>query len=41
MNFERLDIQDGATIPFHHHLRNGDKIVNEVVARLASRGIMD
>jgi len=38
--FERLDIQDGATISFHHHLRNGDKIVNEVVARLASRGIM-
>jgi len=37
--FERLEIKDGATISFHHHLRNGDKIVNEVVARLAARGI--
>lgn len=37
--FERLDIRDGARISFHHHLRNGDRIVNEVVARLAARGI--
>lgn len=39
--FERLDIKDGATISFHHHLRNGDKIVNEVVSRLAARGVHD
>lgn len=39
--FERLNIRDGATISFHHHLRNGDKIVNEVVGRLAAKGIHD
>lgn len=36
---DRLDIQDGATISFHHHLREGDAIVLEVVQRLAERGI--
>jgi citrate lyase subunit alpha/citrate CoA-transferase len=30
--FDRLDLRDGASISFHHHLRNGDNIVNEVVA---------
>lgn len=39
--FDRLDLRDGASISFHHHLRNGDKIVNEVVARLAARGLRD
>lgn len=39
--FERLNIQDGATISFHHHLRNGDRIVNEVVGRLAAKGVCD
>jgi len=33
--FDRLELRDGARISFHHHLRNGDRIVNEVVARLA------
>lgn len=37
--FDRLDIHDGATISFHHHLRDGDAIVLEVVKRLAERGI--
>jgi len=36
---DRLDLHDGATISFHHHLRDGDRIVNEVVARLAARGL--
>ncbi|MCE5255266.1 MAG: citrate lyase subunit alpha [Spirochaetaceae bacterium] len=36
---DRLSIRDGATISFHHHLRNGDRIVNEVVSRLAARGV--
>lgn len=39
--FERLDIKDGATISFHHHLRNGDRIVNQVIALLASRGVRE
>jgi len=38
---DRLDLYDGATISFHHHLRDGDWIVNEVVARLAARGLRD
>ena len=36
---DRLDLRDGATISFHHHLRDGDKIIMEVVARLAARGL--
>jgi citrate lyase subunit alpha/citrate CoA-transferase len=39
--FDRLDLRDGSTISFHHHLRDGDAIVNEVVARLAARGLRD
>ena len=39
--FDRLDLRDGATISFHHHLRDGDRIINEVVARLAARGLRD
>ena len=39
--FDRLELRDGARISFHHHLRNGDRIVNEVVARLAARGVRD
>lgn len=38
---DRLDLSDGATISFHHHLRNGDAIMNEVVSRLAARGLRD
>jgi citrate lyase, alpha subunit len=34
-----MELRDGATISFHHHLRDGDAIVNEVVARLAARGL--
>lgn len=37
--FDRLAIHDGATISFHHHLRDGDAIVLEVVRRLAARGV--
>jgi citrate lyase subunit alpha/citrate CoA-transferase len=39
--FDRMDLHDGATISFHHHLRDGDRIVNEVVSRLAARGLRD
>lgn len=37
----KLDIKDGMVISFHHHLRNGDLIVNEVMKRLRDRGLKD
>jgi len=39
--FDKLNIQDGMTISFHHHLRNGDHVLNRVVEGLAKRGIKD
>jgi citrate lyase subunit alpha / citrate CoA-transferase len=38
---DRMDVRSGQTISFHHHLRDGDAVVNEVVARLAARGVRD
>jgi len=38
---DRLDLKDGSTISFHHHLRDGDAVINEVVGRLAARGLRD
>lgn len=32
-------IRDGMTISFHHHLRNGDRLVNLVLQKLAARGL--
>ena len=32
-------LRDGATVSFHHHLRNGDGVLNAVMARLASAGL--
>ena len=34
-------IKDGMTISFHHHLRDGDYLVNMVVEKLAARGLRD
>ncbi len=34
-------IESGMTVSFHHHLRNGDFLVNMVVDRLAARGLKD
>jgi len=39
--FDKLNIKDGMTISFHHHLRNGDHVLNRVVEGLAKRGIKD
>jgi len=36
---DRLEIKDGMTISFHHHLRNGDYLVNMVMEKLAARGL--
>lgn len=38
---EKCEIKDGMTISFHHHLRNGDNIVNAVVGELAAMGVKD
>ena len=36
---DKVELQDGMTISFHHHLRNGDYVLNLVVEAIASRGI--
>lgn len=38
---ELCNIKDGVTISFHHHLRNGDYILNTVMEAIAKRGIKD
>jgi len=38
---EACQIRDGMTLSFHHHLRNGDYLVNEVMEKLAARGLKD
>ena len=38
---DKMNLFDGMTISFHHHLRNGDVLVNLVVQKLADRGIKD
>ena len=38
---DKLNLFDGMTISFHHHLRNGDYIVNLVIDKLAQRGLKD
>ena len=32
-------LQDGMTISFHHHFRNGDYVLNDVLAAIARKGI--
>ncbi len=34
-------LRDGATLSFHHHLRNGDAVVNAVMAEVAALGLRD
>lgn len=34
-------LKDGMTISFHHHLRNGDYVLNMVMAEIAQRGIRE
>ncbi len=36
---EACEIRDGMTVSFHHHLRNGDHVVNMVVDKLAEKGL--
>lgn len=37
----KLNLKDGMTISFHHHLRNGDHVLNMVMEAIAKRGIKD
>jgi citrate lyase subunit alpha / citrate CoA-transferase len=37
--FKRIPIRDGMTFSFHHHFRNGDELVNMVLATAAKLGI--
>ncbi len=35
------DLKDGMSVSFHHHLRNGDYVLNMVMEELAAAGIKD
>ena len=34
-------LKDGMTVSFHHHLRNGDFVLNMVMEEIANAGIKD
>ena len=34
-------LRDGMTVSFHHHLRNGDYVLNMVMEQIADLGIRD
>ena len=36
---EKTGLKDGMTISFHHHMRNGDYVLNMVLAEAAAMGI--
>ncbi len=36
---EAAGLKDGMTISFHHHFRNGDYVMNRVIAAIAQKGI--
>lgn len=38
---DKAELKDGMVISFHHHLRNGDYVLNMVVKAIAERGIKD
>ena len=38
---EASGLKDGMTISFHHHFRNGDGVLNQVVEAIARKGIKD
>lgn len=39
--FEKVKFHDGMTVSFHHHLRNGDYVLNTVMKEIAKRGYKD
>lgn len=38
---EKTGLKDGMTVSFHHHLRNGDFVLNMVMEEIANLGIKD
>lgn len=38
---EKIGLKDGMTISFHHHLRNGDYVLNMVLKVIADKGIQN
>lgn len=38
---DKVGLKDGMTVSFHHHMRNGDKVVNLVMEAIAAKGIKD
>ena len=38
---EKAGLKDGMTISFHHHMRNGDYVLNMVLEEAAAMGIRD
>src|SRR5215217_6182300 len=38
---EACELKDGATVSFHHHLRNGDDVMRAVMAEIAALGLCD
>ena len=38
---DAVELKDGMTISFHHHFRNGDRVLNRVVEAIAKKGIRD
>ena len=38
---DRLNLKDGMTVSFHHHLRNGDYLVNLIIQKLDECGLKD
>lgn len=38
---DEINIQDGMTITFHHHFREGDILLETVLDKLAARGVKD
>jgi len=38
---DRTGLKDGMCVSFHHHLRNGDHVVNMVMKAIAEKGIKD
>ena len=37
----KCEVKDGMTISFHHHMRNGDYVLNMVMEEIAALGIKD
>ena len=38
---DACDLKDGITVSFHHHLRNGDFVLDRVMRNLHKRGIKE